>query len=366
MNAFKPDNSTWQGRPKKGRKRKIADQSRVDRKRFANNNKRYVNTKGNVVEEKVFNEGFVCGCTKTCTEKVGTELRKKLFRQFWSIGSYEGRCALIVGCVTQNIKKRTYTKSNNSRRNFTRKYTIFGKEVCKPAFLKSLQISESRVDLALYKQEYLDTYADGRGKLSGGRNAMALARRHEVCVHIESFPKYVSHYCRKETSAKYLNSDLTVSKMYELYKETHENPVSLSSYNRIFLDNFNLRFKTLKKDTCSKCDYFVAMKTRTTSSEKIRELDKEHQKHLAKAEALQNQMKADLNSAKTDEKLEAASFDIEKTLAQPKLTTNVAYYKRQLNLYNLGIHIGSTGKGIFNIWQENEAGKGRYLSSLSS
>lgn len=88
MNAFNPNNTSWQGRPKKGRKRKISDQSRPDRKRLANNNKRYVNTKGNIVDEKVFDESFVCGCTKTCTEAVGIEARKKFFKQFWSIGLF--------------------------------------------------------------------------------------------------------------------------------------------------------------------------------------------------------------------------------------------------------------------------------------
>lgn len=178
----------WQGRPKKGRKGKIPDQSRVDRKRLANNNKRHVNTKGNIVE---FDESFVRWCTKKCTETVEVELRKKRFNQFMSIGSHEVRCAITISCVTQEAKKRT--KSIVSRRSVTWKYKIFGNEICRTAFLKTLQFSESRIDLALYKQENLDTYADGRGKSSGGRNAISLARRHEVCVHIDLFPKYVSH-----------------------------------------------------------------------------------------------------------------------------------------------------------------------------
>ena len=49
---------------------------------------------------------------------------------------------------------------------------------------------------------------------------------------------------------------------------------------------------------------------------------------------------------------------MQKTHPLPKIPTNIAYYKRQLNLYNLGIYIGSSKRSIFNLWLENEGGKG--------
>lgn len=221
------------GRPKRGRKRKIPNQSRADRKRLMNNNKQYVNQKGVAVEAKHFDEHFVCSCTKHCTETVSANLRRKLFNQFSSIGSHEGRCAVIVSCVIEIPKRRSYTKSV-SKRSITRKYKIFGQEVCKTALLRTLQISESRVIVALKKQENSDTYADGRGKSTGGWNALPLSTKNEVCAHIEAFPRYVSHYCRNKTDAKFLNADLNLAKMYELYKEDRKAPVSFSLYKRIF------------------------------------------------------------------------------------------------------------------------------------
>lgn len=341
-----------QGRPKKGRKNKFPSQSRADVKRLRNTNKQYINNNGDVVEGKVFDENFVCNCTKKCTNEVGLELRRKLFKQFWAMGHFSGRFAIIVGCVTQAAKKSTFV----SRRNVTRKFTIFGHEVCKTAFLKTLQIDACRVELALRKQ-CADEYADERGTLSGGQNKLSFAQKEEVCEHIESFPKYVSHYCRKVTNAKFLSSDLTLTKMYELYTEKRENSVSFSSYKRIFYDNFNLRFKAPKKDTCQRCDRFVVQKSIATG-EKLVQLQQAHNEHLDKAEALESQMNEDLKLAKIDPCLETLCFDLQKTHALPKLSTNVAYYKRQLNLYNFGIHVGSTGKGIFNVWLENEASKG--------
>lgn len=48
---------------------------------------------------------------------------------------------------------------------------------------------------------------------------MSFEQREEVFAHIESFPKYISHYCRKVTSAKFLSGNLTLTKMYELLGE---------------------------------------------------------------------------------------------------------------------------------------------------
>lgn len=85
-----PENFTPNGRPKRGRKRKISDQSRTDRKRRYNNNETHVNTKGNIVTEKKFDENFVCPCLNKCTNNVLLEYRRRIFNQFRSMGSFAG------------------------------------------------------------------------------------------------------------------------------------------------------------------------------------------------------------------------------------------------------------------------------------
>nr|CAI5827690.1 unnamed protein product [Callosobruchus analis] len=69
-------------------------------------------------------------------------------------------------------------------------------------------------------------------------------------------------------------------------------------------------------------------------------------------------MKTIIKAAQEDEETETLTFDLQKTHPLPKLSTGISYYKRQLNLYNLGIFVGSSQKGIFNVWLENEAGRG--------
>ncbi len=138
----------------------------------------------------------------------------------------------------------------------TRKYTMFGVEVCKTALVKTLQISPGRLTVALRKLGS-DSFGDDRGKAIGGWNKLPSAKREEVRGHILSFPKYVSHYARNQTESKFLNSTLNLAIMYRLYKKKFKNPVSQSFYKRVFYVDFNLRFKVPKKDTCKKCDHYL-------------------------------------------------------------------------------------------------------------
>lgn len=145
--------------------------------------------------------------------------------------------------------------------------------------------------------------------------------------------------------------------MYDLYKDGNTNPVSLSSYKKIFFERFNLRFKTCKKDTCKFCDK-MNMQIQQATNEDKEQLSAEHKDHLDNANRLREHMKADLLRAQTDPNVETITFDLQKTHALPMVPTNIVYYKRQLNLYNLGIHSGKTNKGIFNVWVEHEGGRG--------
>jgi len=73
--------------------------------------------------------------------------------------------------------------------------------------------------------------------------------------HIAKFPAESSHYSRsKNTNRMYLSSNLSISKMYELYREECQKnstkPVSSSAYRNVFLTKFNLGFGNPRSDTC--------------------------------------------------------------------------------------------------------------------
>ena len=223
-----------EGRKKRGRKRKSLNQSRKDRKKFSNSNQEYVSARNKIVAPKIFKEDYLCPCSKKCHNVVNTEIRKRFFNQFWNIGTFEGRCALLCKCVKEVEKKRCYTKNKVSRRSKSRMYYIEDKHVCKEAFLNTLQINHNRIRVALSQMKD-NIILDKRGRSSGGRNAISAERIKKIKEHIASFPTYVSDYCRNQTDSRFLHPDLNLTKMYQFYKETEELPVSLSKYKWVFL-----------------------------------------------------------------------------------------------------------------------------------
>lgn len=153
---------------------------------------------------------------------------------------------------------------------------------------------------------------------------------------------------------------MTLALMYRKYcEESKEHPVSFPTYRAIFLSEFNLKFKKLKKDTCNTCDTYQSKIQNALTSEEKEKHREDHDNHIKYAEGARDLMKTDIKKAKNPkEKIECLTFDLEKTLPLPRLATGILFYKRQIWLYNLGVYSGSTNKGHFYVWMENEAGRG--------
>lgn len=225
-------------------------------------------------------------------------------------------------------------------------------------FCHTLSISTCRVNTALKKVHNRQPLTDQRGLQQGGHNKLPNEKIQTVIDQINKIPRYKSHYCRKTSESAYLPPDMTLVKMYNKYKEEETFPVSFSSYKRIFYDKFNLKFKSLEKDTCNICDRFKISIDNELNNEKRAALQSEHNKHLSLAEDARNLMSQDIEVAKETEEVECLTFDMEKTLPLPRIPTNVIFYKRQLWVYNAGIYSGKENTGYCYIWVEGEAGRG--------
>ena len=51
-------------------------------------------------------------------------------------------------------------------------------------------------------------------------------------------------------------------------------------------------------------------------------------------------------------------FDLQSVFSTPRLSSNVVYYKRQLSVYNLGIHDCSNETAHMHVWDETTASRG--------
>jgi hypothetical protein len=188
---------------------------------------------------------------------------------------------------------------------------------------------------------------DKRGKHNNRPKRTDSQKVAEVKEHISSFPTETSHYSRHHNpNRQYLSSVLNISLMYRLYCEWCEqkqsNPVSEKMYRDIFNNHFNLGFGSPKSDTCATCDL------------------RSDEGHKSRAEKAFEVQRNDKKMAETTDGTYFITFDLQKTLPLPKLSTSVAFYLRTLWLYNLGVHLTykDHSQPFFHIWTEADGGRG--------
>ncbi|KAF9406913.1 hypothetical protein HW555_012891, partial [Spodoptera exigua] len=187
------------------------------------------------------------------------EARKKIYESFRTLRTLEAQRQFVIQHVKKEKKKRS-TTNGPSRKDFTHHYSFtIGHEkvsVCRDFFLDTLNIKERIIRGALKKVSSEGVLlADIRGKKPPS-NKLSNDRFNQIKEHIFSFPAMESHYCRKKTEYKYLDSGLNLKIMYLLYKEKCEEegtkPAGIETYRKGFR-SYKLKFHVPKKDLCKKC-----------------------------------------------------------------------------------------------------------------
>lgn len=150
--------------------------------------------------------------------------------------------------------------------------------------------------------------------------------------------------------------------MYKLYcawcTEKLYTPVKEWCYRQVFNTQFNLSFHRPHTDTCNKCDTFAMRIAHETDEQLLAQLKAEQELHQRRAQKAKDQKKLDIQIAKDKNNIAVFTFDLQKTLPTPSLTSNKVYYMRVLWTYNLGIHNLKTGKSTMFMWGENVASRG--------
>lgn len=196
----------------------------------------------------------------------------------------------------------------------------------------------------------------------------------KIREHILSFPKYKSHYSRKENLQHYyLSPLLNISKIHELYLQKHEPEqfslvlqnkkitplVKYEYFRKYFTENFKMTFGKPKSDTCSKCDKLINKISSSDTDDIKTSLEAEKEVHLIKAECFYTELKEKTNLAKTRPEIEVITFDFQQNLPLPVSSSGEIFYKIQLWIFNFCIHVGSTGKSYCYIYDETVGGKGQ-------
>lgn len=256
---------------------------------------------------------------------------------------------------------------SNDKRKTSREFVLCNSSgeknrVCLKFFCATFSISHRVVEICMKKVSKTGVYVghDGRSEINLKRyNSTSDDIKNHVKMHIDSFPRVESHYCRKDTKKQYLAPDLNLSLMYRLYrdeycKNNNIHPVSDFVYRSVFHDyDPSLSFFIPKKDQCTKCNSYQMAPNKSA-------LQEEWEMHKLRENQAMNMKAEDKKKAIENKGLHfrSVTFDLQAILSIPFASDSQIYYKRKLNVYNFTIMDASKNDGFCFVWDETNGKKG--------
>lgn len=76
---------------------------------------RHFSVAGKLVKPRLFVD-YYCGCLMKCWEKVSSDERDSLFKEFWNLGSYDSQTGFIAATVQEQSIKRKRNKGSSMRK----------------------------------------------------------------------------------------------------------------------------------------------------------------------------------------------------------------------------------------------------------
>lgn len=378
------DNQKKHSTPKKNsrkRQRNLTKWRRNVIKKARNCGEEYTDWKGNVCPKRQ-QKNACTNCRQKCSEKFSVEERRQIFENYWQLGDVNRQRDFIAKLVDITDKARTRSrkkdrnensggesstenkeagKTKERNRTFSFKYMFYSQGnkvvVCKTFFLNTLGISAQVVKTVFKKMGSTGIVAEDRRGRACKNSKLDDSIKQSVRDHINLFETVESHYCRKNTSKRFLPPSLNISKMYGLYQEHCEKhnvpPATESIYRTIFNSEFNFSFFIPKKDICDLCSRY----NEGTIEEK-NEIEIEYQAHIKNKDIARQLKNADKEKAKLNNELCAAVFDLEQILPVPKSNVGLTYYKLKLSTYNFTVFNLANADGFCYMWYESIGKRG--------
>lgn len=202
---------------------------------------------------------------------------------------------------------------------------------------------------------------DRRGK-SSSKNKTDASDEAFLREFMMRFPTFESRFGNNSDSAlRYLAPTLNATKMYKEYREVcaieKRKVLSDHMFRRIFHDEtFRFAQKKLSKgESCKVCEEFEKL-SQENGKDRVPEQFKVHNESavLMKNKFIDDVMK----SKESIGKIQCLTFQLQRALETPSLSTGAAYFKRPLWTNNLCIYNEVDAQAFMYVWSEHTAGRG--------
>lgn len=329
--------------------------------------------------------GSDCKCRSKCFDVIPLIVRDNIIKRFNLMESINEQNSYLCGLIALTPVQRRRPKvdqANALLKDVTCKYKVRGVldtkvtewAVCRKAFTSIHGITKKKVEYLINSLKLTGhSPKDQRGKHHNRTHKHSDEVLNLMKSHIDSFNGRGAHYSSKDSSKKYLPEDLNVSKMHSLFKNKYPDlKVSYESYRNIFNNHFNISFGYPRTDTCSYCDEHnikleclkIELKESHIVEEKseievkVREIETQLKLHLKKSEKFYELKRKARKLSKKNNNYTAICMDFGRNLCVPNITSNDAYYKRQVSVFCFNVHNLGKNDSCFYVYPECEGRKG--------
>lgn len=327
----------------------------------------HVTKSGRTVKGKKFCAQTKCGCKKNCSERICVTRQKKIFDVFYALENFTQKRLYLRSMVKTMPMKENLSSVSTTIKRTTYKYYLTNdsgveEEVCFKFFLACLQISDGSLYRAIKSLSTNESAVEKRGKFPTRKTSSNAI--HFVTQFIKRIPSYQSHYAASKSNKKYLHPNLNITRLYKEYKIICQfekrKSVSEWKFREIFNTKFNLGFHPVKVDTCRTCDRLEArIQSENINSEKREHATEIKRLHLRCVENTKKNFQNTIDNARNEsENTEIFTFDLQRALEVPSISTSEAFYRRQLWCYNLCIYDEKHERAYMYFWHEAIASRG--------
>lgn len=323
---------------------------------------------GNIIKAKIFHEQTECGsCKKQCSRKIVVRRQKDIFETFYSLENWSKKRLYLRSLIkslpqTENLKSVQCIAKKTNHKYYLTNNNGEHEEVCYRFFLNCFQVSSSTLNRVIKSAVTNESASDLRGKYPTRKTSKR--DLNVVEKFIRKFPSYYSHYGATKSTKKFLNPNLNILRLYREYQLVcnfkKKIPISKWKFREIFNTKFNLSFKPMKTDTCRKCDKFnAAIESERTHTLKREVLQQQKDNHIQIKDRLAETFNDTVKFVRdVSNNVEMFTFDLQRALELPSISTSEAFYRRQLWVYNLCIYDEKRNKAYMYIWAESIASRG--------
>lgn len=354
-------------RPRK-RTRNPHNHKETKRKKLVQHGDEHVSKSGSIIKRKKFHAQETCKCKRNCSRKIDVVRQKQIFQEFYQFKNWSEKHIFLWSLMKSVEPKKKIipiiplTKKKSVHSYYLTDADGIAHQVCLHFLRNCLQISKSTMDRAAAAIVSNPNAIDRRGGFH-----FRIAHTSDISFlksFISQYPCHESHYrpSKSNSSAKFLKPSLNIITMYREYsllcRAKNKKVLNVSMFRYVFNTQFNLRFARLKIDTCNTCDRLDTL-LKCFDAGEHEKWEKEKDQHLKMVLKYELQFDETIKNAEmSNASIEVFTFDLQRALEMPRLTTNVAYYKRKLWLYNLCIYDEIRHIGYMYVWPESIASRG--------